>query len=167
VNLSGRNLPSLDGSSSTYQLPAVVAGDDLRLVGACNASIAGLALVWDDFELAYGGVAQTLNFNGRLLTAKFVCNGRQEWDIDDHWWDVERLVYLGQYKDPPAADTVVGFPEWMRLQRGFNYHSPLLKLSPNTDGVTYRWQDWTQSIYVKGASDAGLKWNLIRVTPLP
>ena len=71
-----------------------------------------------------------------------------------------------QYKSPPDATTISYFPEYVRRAAGFNYSPPLLKLAPNSDGVVYRWQDWSQSIYVKGASDTGLKWNVIRVTPL-
>jgi hypothetical protein len=55
----------------------------------------------------------------------------------------------------------------MRRWQGFQYQPPLLKLQANSDGAQYRWHDWTQTVYVKGASDAGLRWNLVRVTPLP
>jgi hypothetical protein len=167
VSIAGRNLPGLDGSSTNYQLPAIVSGDDLRVIGSANANIRGLALVWDEFELAYGSDDQTLDFRGKLLTAKFLARGRQEWDLDDGYWDFEKIFYQFQYRDPPEASTVVGFPEWMRRRYGFAYHPQKLKLQANSDGAQYRWQDWTQSVYVKGASDAGLRWNLIRVTPLP
>ncbi len=159
VVLAGRNLPSLEGNSTNYQLPAIITGDDFRLIGNGSATIRGLAIVWDEFELAFGSQDQTLDFEGRLLTAKFLGQGRQEWDISDNLWNAGKVSYLGQ-------STVTSFPEWMRQKRGYNYHPPLLQLRPNTDGVEYRWQDWTQSIYVKGASDTGLKWNLVRVTPL-
>lgn len=166
VSISGRNLPRLDGSSTNYQLPAIVVGDDFRLINSAGATIRGLSIVWDEFELAYGSEDQRLDFKGRLLTAKFLGRGRQEWDIEDNWWDLAKAAFMWQYRDPPEHDTITSFPEAMRLWRGYNYRPPLLKLAPNTDGVTYRWQDWSQSIYVKGATDAGLKWNLIRVTPL-
>jgi hypothetical protein len=157
VTLAGRNLPLLEGSSAAYQLPAVISGDDMRLVGACSATISGLTMVWDEFELSYGSENQAVNFKGRLLTAKFLGRGRQEWDIDDILWDLERVTFALQ-------NTVTTYPEWMKRTKDFNYHTPKLKLGPNTDGVTYRWQDWTQSVYVKGTSDTGLRWNLVRVT---
>ncbi len=166
VTLAGRNLPSLDGSTTNYQLPTLIAGDDFRLFGSANATIRGLTLVWDEFELAYGSQEQTLDFRGKLLTAKFLARGRQEWDIDDGYWDLERILYNFQYRNPPEPGTVTGFPEWMRRRYGYDYHPQKLKMQANGDGVQYRWQDWTQSIYVKGSSDAGLRWNLIRVTPL-
>lgn len=167
VTLAGRNLPALDSGSTNYQLPAVVSGDDFRVINSANATIRGLTLVWDEFELTYGSENQTLDFRGKLLTAKFLARGRQEWDLDDNYWDLERLLYLWQYRDPPESNTVTSFPEWMRRRYGFDYRTPPLKLQSNTDGVQYRWQDWTQSIYVKGASDEGLRWNMVRVTPLP
>lgn len=167
VTLAGRNLPNLDGSSTNYQLPAIISGDDFQLTGSANATIRGLALVWDEFELAYGSQNLTLDFQGKLLTAKFHARGRQEWDIDDGYWDLDRIIFQFQYRNPPEPSTVSHFPEWIRRRYGFNYHPQLLKMQPNSDGVQYRWQDWSQSIYVKGTSDAGLRWNLIRVTPLP
>lgn len=166
VTLAGRNLPALEGTTTNYQLPALMVGDDLQVLNASNATIRGLAVVWDEFELAYGSENQTLDFQGHLLTAKFLARGRQEWDIDDILWDLARTYFLMQYKSPPDATTISYFPEYVRRAAGFNYSPPLLKLAPNSDGVVYRWQDWSQSIYVKGASDTGLKWNVIRVTPL-
>lgn len=166
VTLVGRNLPALEGNATNYQLPTLMVGDDFRVLNASNATIRGLALVWDEFELAYGSQDQTVDFQGRLLTAKFLARGRQEWDIDDSLWDLSRTLFLLQYKSPPDATTITTFPEYVRRLSGYNYRLPLLKLAPNTDGVEYRWHDWSQSIYVKGASDTGLKWNVIRVTPL-
>lgn len=167
VTLAGRNLPNLEGSTTNYQLPTLVSGDDFHLLGSANATIRGLALVWDEFELAYGSENLTLDFRGKLLTAKFLARGRQEWDVDDSLWDLDKLLFQLQYRNPPEPSTVTSFPEWIRRRYGFAYHPQKLKLQANSDGVQYRWQDWTQSIYVKGASDAGLRWNLIRVTPLP
>ena len=167
VTIAGRNLPALDGSTTNYQLPAIIAGDDFRVINSANATIRGLAIVWDECELAYGSSTQTLDFQGKLLTAKFLGRGRQEWDIDDTYWDLERILYNFQYQSPPDPSTVVGFPEWMRRRYNYAFASPLLKLQSNSDGAQYRWQDWTQSVYVKGTSDTGLRWNLVRVTPLP
>ncbi len=167
VAISGRNLPLLDGSTTNYQMPAIIAGDDLRVINSGNATIRGLTIVWDEFELAYGSYLQTLDFQGKLLTAKFLGRGRQEWDIDDTYWDLDKFLYQYQYQNPPEPSTVTSFPEWMRRRYGYNYTPQLLKLQANTDGAQYRWQDWTQSVYVKGTSDAGLRWNVVRITPLP
>lgn len=167
VTLSGRNLPRLEGSTADYQLPTVIAGDDFLVVNSANATIRGLAIVWDEFELAYGSKDLAIDFQGRLLTAKFLARGRQEWDAEDAIWDLARLLFQLQYRDPPDAGTVSYFPEYMRRNYGMQYQSPALKLQPNSDGVVYRWQDWTQSVYVKGVTDDGLKWNIVRVTPLP
>jgi hypothetical protein len=166
VSLSGRNLPPLEGSSTKYQLPALLIGDDFSVINASNVTIRGMAVVWNEFEFAYGSENQTVDFRGRLLTAKFLARGRQEWDMDDVWWDLSRTLFLLQYKTLPDATTITTFPEYMRRTAGFEYNPPRLKLSPNTDNVEYRWHDWSQSVYVKGPNDTGLKWNVIRVTPL-
>lgn len=165
VKLFGRNLPALDSGNVTHQLPTVISGDDLRLIDDASASINGLAIVWDEFELADGSQQQTLNFTGRLLTAKFHARGRQEWDVEDLVWDLDKTLFQLQYRDPPEATTVTTFPEWMGRKYGFAYISPKLKLAPNTDGVQYRWQDWSQSVYVKAVGDVGLKWNVVRIAP--
>jgi hypothetical protein len=166
VTLAGRNLPALEGSSTEYQLPVVLSGDDFRLADDCQVSVQGLALVWDEFELSYGSPNQTLNFTGRLVTAKFLGRGRDTWDMIDTYWDLERLGYQLQYRDPPTQTSITGFPEWLRLRYNFDYRNPKLRIRPNTDGVQYRWQDWSQSVYVKAAGDTGLKWDVIRITPL-
>lgn len=166
VSISGRNLPGLDSGSTNYQLPSIISGDDLRVINSASASIRGLAIVWDEFELGYGSKDLALDFQGRLLTAKFLARGRQEWDAEDAVWDLAKTLFLLQYRDPPDAGTISYFPEYMKRNYGYLYRSPQLKLQPNSDGVVYRWQDWTQSIYVKGATDAGLMWNIVRITPI-
>lgn len=166
VSLTGRNLPSLEGNGTRYQLPAILSGDDFRLVDSCQVSVRGLALIWDEFELSYGSHNQALDFRGRLVTAKFLGRGRDTWDLLDTFWDLERLSYQVQYRGPESQTSVTSFPEWMRQRYNFDYRAPKLSLRPNTDGVQYQWQDWSQSVYVKASGDTGLKWNLIRVTPL-
>jgi hypothetical protein len=40
---------------------------------------------------------------------------------------------------------------------------PALTIQPDSSGVKYHWQDWSQPVYVKASADEGLRWNVVRV----
>jgi hypothetical protein len=60
-----------------------------------------------------------------------------------------------------GAGDEVYFPEYMQHVRGFTVQ-PALTFQPETTGVKYHWQDWTQPVFQKDPSDLGLRWNLVR-----
>lgn len=179
VTLDPLNLPPLEESSQVYQLPVALIRDDLRFHGTSSASIRGLAMVYDEFELKPGPPTAGFTLTGNLWTSGLALRGRNNWLLTESQWaadfqewqdatgggllavllevllnTVKSLLGLGANDD-------VYFPEWMQAQRGLTVQ-PTLLFSPDTSGVKPHWQNWTQPIYHKDPADPGLRWNLVR-----
>lgn len=172
----GYALPKLQGSTTTYQLPTALVRDDLRIDPLSNFQLNGFTMVWDEFELKNGSPT-TFTMQGNLATAGLLLRGRSNWTMTATDWNSDYNDYMGTGSilgillqnlfntirsalGLPNGATVY-FPEYEQYQRGFLYQ-PTLTFQPNSSGVQPHWQDWTQPIFVKAASDAGLCWDLIR-----
>jgi hypothetical protein len=184
VVLEATDLPQLDGVAQRYQLPAALVRDDLRINNPSDTRLTGFAGVWDEFEIKRGSPTTQFEFRGSLLTNGLSLRGRDTWTMTATAWGND----LNDYNDAASAgggllggllqllvnilndiraalglgssDTVY-FPEWEQHQRGFTIQ-PTLTFAPGSSEVRAHWQDWTQPIYVKGPSDAGLRWELVR-----
>ena len=162
VVLQPANLPKLNGSTQTYQLPVALVLTDLRINSAAQAQIKGFTTVWGEFRLKQGAANTTFAFQGNLVTNTLRLEGRSEWILDSLQWTTQYTGFttnlLLSLLDP---NRVPYFPDYMEKVKGFMVQ-PALTLQPGLSGVTPHWQDWTQPIYQKGATDTGLKWDMVR-----
>src|SRR5207248_7062086 len=87
VNVSSVGLPALDGTTTPVQLPAMLVRNDLRIFASSQASIQGMAAVWNDVEFKQGP-QQSINFTleGQLLGKEIFVRGRDEWNQNTTWW---------------------------------------------------------------------------------
>lgn len=157
VQLRGRNLPALDGSTAVRQLPVLIAGDDIRFSSGSSASIQGAAMVWDMFEVLQGVASTQLDLRGKLLSGRLSIRARDEWLLSTLIWEAEHLLFTAQEDEEGGTPY---FPQWMQIRRGFN-PQPLLTLRPNSSGVSYHWIDWSQPVFTPAPGDSGLRWNLL------
>jgi hypothetical protein len=155
VELNAATLPALDGDSQAYQLPAALIQDDLRVYGGSGSKINGGVVVWDQYVLESGLQATSMTHTGRLLTQDFTVNGRTEWNLVDTVWNGDYTLYK-------LTGGIGYFPTFMQTV-ALLAMKPSLTISPDSSGVKCHWQDWSQPIYVKGATDEGLRWSLIRI----
>jgi hypothetical protein len=175
VIVQAANLPSLYGSTQIWQLPSALVVDDIRVYSAATGQLKGFAMVWDDFELAQGSSSTTFSFTGNLATNGLILGGRSSWVMTTDDWQnsyddfnnqhsllggildavVRALFGLG-----PSEDLY--FPDYMQSTKGFTV-APTLTLQPESNAlIKPHWQDWTQPVYVKGNTDLGLIWDVIR-----
>lgn len=174
VVLEPARLPRLYGSATDYQLPTALLRDDLRINPSADARISGLAVVWDEFELKRGSPDTRFEMQGSLLTRTLLLRGRDNWTMTSTQWDAD----LKEYNDmnsgllPLLLSVVkstlglgskdkVYFPEFMQHKRGFTVQ-PALTFRPDSSGVRPHWHDWSQPVFQKAPSDAGLRWDVIR-----
>lgn len=160
VQLSGINLPAIEGNATTYQLPLMIAADEVRFTDGCGANVNGLIMAWQTTNFEYGTKNTNVAITGRAFTRGFNVRGRTEWDDTVVNWSGDYTSFLAQYNvnNPPSSKF---FPLWLAAQRNLQA-PPTLNLDPPTNGVRYHWPDWTQPIYGIGSGDAGLVWNTIR-----
>lgn len=152
------NLAPLEDSTTTYQLPATIIKDDLRLHSDSGVTLRGLHMVFDEFELKQGSATTQFTLTGQLMGAGVSLRGRDNWVLNSGTWLAERLAFEAQLLDPTP---VPYFPTWMQQRQGLN-PQPLLTLKRDSSGVKYHWQNWAQPVYQKDPTDPGLRWNLIR-----
>jgi hypothetical protein len=179
VTLEATNMAGLESSSDTFQLPVAIIKDDLRFHGTSNATVKGVAVVYDLFELAQGAPTARFSQQGSLITNGLSLRGRSNWVMTEDQWDDDYDDFngsgglLGALLDG-LLNTIRGvlglgpgdevyFPEYMQHVRGFTIQ-PALTFSPDSSGVKPHWHNWSLPVYVKDPADPGLRWNLIRWT---
>jgi hypothetical protein len=175
VSFEAVNLAPIEGSSNTYQLPVNLLRDDLRIHGTSNATIRGLTMVYDEFELRQGPANAQFAMHGKLVTNGLRLRGRDEWTLPNWGNDYDDFsgtggllaillnTLLNTIRNALGlnpGDTVY-FPEYMQHVRGLTVQ-PQMTFQTETTGVKYHWHNWSQPIYQKDPSDPGLRWNLIR-----
>ena len=61
-------MPLLHGSTQVYQLPAVIAKNDVVVKSGTNSTVTGLVMAWDQFLVETGTKSTVLNFSGRVFS---------------------------------------------------------------------------------------------------
>jgi hypothetical protein len=160
VILEPANLPNLENSSQTWQLPCALVLEDLRIHPNTNVQMRGTTIVWDEFELRRGAPATQFSLTGNIFSAAFLVRGRDTWTLNAAQWQAHYNAFIAQWNisNPPHR---LFFPLWMQHTAGFTAQ-PTLTVQPNSSGVRSRWQDWSQPVYVPDPADEGLRWNLVR-----
>jgi len=177
VVLSAANLPRLEGSNQTYQLPVLIVKEDVRINGGSGSQIKGVSVLFDEFEMKRGAPTTQFTMTGNLLAAGVNLKGRDTWTMTVGDWTSDYNNFNGTGGLLPAllatllntirsalglpAGATVHFPEYMQHVRGFTFQ-PTLTLQPDSSGVHSHWQDWTKPIFEKDPNDPGLRWNLVR-----
>jgi len=162
VRLEGVNLPGLSGTTQVYQLPTALVADDLRIHSSADVEIKGFTMVWDEFELRPGSASTRLKVEGNLVTAGLLLQGRSSWVLNGSEWGAELSAFQTNLLLPLSdPNRITYFPTWMERKRGFTVQ-PALTFQPASSGVRPHWHDWTQPVFQKASSDAGLAWDLVR-----
>jgi hypothetical protein len=178
VKFEGLNLPPLENSSNTYQLPVVLLRDDLRYHATSDALLRGLAMIYDEFELKQGAATARFAMHGKLITSGLRLRGRDPWTMTATDWDEDYDDFRGsggllasvleatldaiRSSLGLGPDDEVYFPEYMQHVRGFVVQPQLTFQPENTPGLKYHWHDWSQPVFQKDPGDLGLRWNLLR-----
>ncbi len=162
VSFEPVNLAPLEGSSQTYQLPVAILRDDLDIHDTSNATISGLTMCYDEFEIRNGSKLAQFQMNGQLMTAGLAVRGRNEFALlGTLEWTTQHTLFTLQYL-PLVPTSTQYFPEWMQDKVNLP-EEPRLKFQRDTSGVKYHWHPWgTQAVYQKDPADPGLRWNLVR-----
>jgi hypothetical protein len=158
VAIQAPTLPSLYGSSQSYQLPAALVLDDIEVNSGSGAQIEGAVVVWDKFELRNGSTATNFGLTGNLMVNELSLKGRTAWTQNSVTWGNDLTMFSLQLANPSP---ILFFPDYMQAQKGFAV-KPTLTFSPNSSGVKPHWHDWSQAVYQPDPADPGLSWEVVR-----
>ena len=158
ISVRPADLPPTYGSSSTVQLPALIAGDDLRVREACQATASGLIAVWNRFDVDPGTRDTTFDLTGRLACRQIRVEPRYTWNMNEtEWTSMDQAFQVEAISGNPEATTY--FPMYL-AQHGYSY-VPTIRLTAPDNTVEYQWITDGGSIYAPSAGDAGLMWDLL------
>ena len=157
VRLSAVNLPQLYGDSRTYQLPVIMARDDVSIYDGSQSAITGLMVAGDEYEVLNGSQGTTLSVQGKLLTAELSIAPRSEWHQSTDWWKARLTSFMTQLNGAKPARY---FPQWLKNNYSLDY-VPKITIKPDPASVTYHWHDWTQPLLVAHPDDGALRWDII------
>lgn len=162
IQWNGLNLPLLEGSTSAYQLPLVMAKNDVAVAGSSLSAVNGLVVAWNQFTVNPGAKTTQLTLTGRVFSDGFAIHKRTEWDaLTQTQWQQSLADFEAQYN--PLLFLLGSeqyYPRWMERSPYLLAAAPKLTLSPPTN-VSYHWPDFSQPIYTKANGDLGLRWNLV------
>jgi len=159
VQIQGRALLGLDGSTQETHLPAVIVRDDMNVASGAEATINGLAAVGARYFVQQSGLSAT-NFahNGKVLCRKLALEGRNEWAKSESWWQQRLTEFLNQWLTAETTP-IPYFPDYLRDHN--LAAEPLTVIKSASTPVTYHWHNWNSPLYVPHQNDGGLRWNLI------
>lgn len=167
VNLEGTgivleavNLPEIEGATQPARLPAVYA-KKLYLKPLSTGTLRGSVVVLDEFRADTGNqLTMNVALTGRLAARKVNLLERTGWSTAP--WGLLQLLFNLQYNSSGGTNY---FPVYVHA---FGYQAiPVVTIQPETIPMTDHCPDLSQPIYVKAASDPGLRWELVRWTDSP
>lgn len=158
VNITGVDLPALDDDSTVYQLPALIASDDIQASYDVNATIQGAIAAMGDLEIENLYSDSTFNLIGQAYVDEFKLHARYDWAAVAYYssyYLVNFVNYVGH------TNTSANFASWLNDTSGAKFENNVTIDLPETS-PTYQWLDLGQPIYQKGDGDTGLVWELVR-----
>lgn len=158
VHLEPVNLPPLQGTTESVQLPVVVAGDTFRVSTDAEVTITGLISTYNSFEVLTDNQADiTMSHQGKLIARDIYFNYRSDWYNSSWWWDDQYNKFDNQKGE---ANGIKYFPEWLQAKKGLTMQ-PRLTIKPDANPVRYHWHNPQNTIYVANPTDGGLRWDLL------
>ena len=157
IHIAPLSLPLLYGDSTVYQLPSLMARDDIEVYDGSSSSLSGLIMAWDDLQCFQGQQSTAMSVTGQVVVGELEIEGRDEWDTSSAWWDSHHKEFLAQLG---SSSAVSFFPVWLKTNHGLDYE-PRLTIQPDPTGVRYHWHDWSQPLFAAHPDDGGLRWDLL------
>lgn len=158
VNITGVNLPALDGDSTVYQLPTLIAGDDIEASYGVNATIEGAVVAFGDLNVQNLYSDSVFQLSGQAYVDEFQLNARDDWATVAYY----SSYFLTNFVNTMGhANTTANFASWLNDTSSAKFENKVTIDLPEAT-PTYQWLDVSQPIYQKGDSDTGLVWELVR-----
>ena len=155
INLEHFVLPSLVDDDTPYALPTLSSRGTIKFRSRGSITVSGFIHSESRIQVESTSSSKRLDITGRLATARFEVERRNDWPRSQSWWDDALADWQGSGE--------AYFPEYLADHEELAYVAPIT-IKPPTDGVRYHWQDWNLPVYAPHPDDPGLRWTLIRWT---
>ena len=162
VSLQAYSLPPLNGQSTNYQLPAVVATSDIVLGDGATSTVSGTVATFTKFSASAGTQSSQLDLQGRLICRQMEILSRDEWSLGSFWWSLAWNWFNNQENDHDGQKYV---PPYM-TGWGMDYQ-PKIKISAALTPTNQQWFTPGTPLYAVGTGDGGLRWSVMRMKENP
>ena len=163
VTLTPYSMPALSSNlSRSIQLPVLLGGDDLYIQPGAAGKLQGMAAVAGDFQInedEQSGI--NLEMLLRVAAQNFYIYGRSNFNLTHAQWNAYYNAFTDQY-----STGIKYFPAWLAQHTSLN-PVPRLVITPDPESPYYHWNNLQTGIYVAGASDGGLRWEIVSWTDAP
>jgi hypothetical protein len=162
ISLQAYSLPPLNGQSTNYQLPAIVATSDLVLDDGATTTVSGTVATFTKFSAVAGTQSSQLDLQGRLICRQMEILSRDEWSLGSFWWSLAWNWFKAQEDDNGGQKYV---PPYM-TGWGMDYQ-PKIKIAAAPAPTNQQWFTPGTPLYAVGSGDGGLRWSVIRMKENP
>ncbi|GAA4422551.1 LamG domain-containing protein [Bremerella cremea] len=158
VMVKGVDLPALDGDETRYQLPTLIANDDIDAAQGTQVQIDGAIAAFGDFEVEPLYSNGQVQIAGQVFADEFKLEAGSDWSslaYYSYYYFINFVNAVGQ------TNTSANFATWLDdIWVGRLIDKVKIKLPDEVP--TYQWLDPGQPIYQVGDGDVGLVWELVR-----
>ncbi|QDU75072.1 hypothetical protein Pan97_20930 [Bremerella volcania] len=158
IKITGVDLPALDDDSTVYQLPTLIAGDDIEASYGVNATVEGAVAAFGDLEVENLYSDSVFQLTGQAYVDEFKLNARYDWSTLAYYSSYYLTAFVNYVGH---TNTTANFASWLDETTSAKFENNVKIDLPET-ALTYQWLDLSQPIYQKGDSDTGLVWELVR-----
>jgi len=158
ISIKGRDLPSVYGESSAFQLPVVMVADDIKVTADASAEFEGSVYAYDDFYLLSGDASPNFKIAGQLIVDTFSFQANSAWETLADYSGTHLINFMDSVG---WSDASSNFAQWLHDNTDGDLERNVLVSAPST-AKTYQMVDLSQPIFQAGDEDTGLMWELVR-----
>ncbi len=157
ITIQAPNLPALEDDDTVYQLPALIAGDDVEVDADVQASISGAVASFGALEVSSGDANARFQVEGLVFAENFDLQACESWQSIAAYSAVHQQNFLNL----KGQTTTENFVQWLDESTSGKLDDRFRIALPENP-PTYHWLDLSQPIYQVGDGDEGLVWELVR-----
>ncbi|HZZ73465.1 MAG TPA: hypothetical protein VFE24_14520 [Pirellulales bacterium] len=147
-------LKALRDSSTPIKLPAMVAANDIEFQSTASGNVSGLLASFGQFMVDEGAQSLSLQIAGKVIAKQFTLHDCTEWDLNNGVWSIILTLFNLQKSSGTSNFCVyLGYS-------GLN-STPATTIKAEAAAPVYHWQTNGNPIFVKHASDSGLRWDVL------
>ena len=157
ISMQAIDLPPLDGDETVYQLPALIAADDIETDSDTHISIRGAVTTFGEMEFDTGGWDSSFEIEGMVYTESFDLQACESWKNVANY----SAIHFQNFLNIKGQMTTENFVSWLDETTSGKFTNQY-KIALPADPPTYQWLDLSQPLYQVGDGDVGLVWELVR-----
>lgn len=157
ITIQALDLPSLDGDETVYQLPALIAANDVEADSDVQLVIEGAVTSFGEIFVDPGESGASFQLTGMVFTDSFDFQACESWQNVANY----SATHFQNFLNIKGQMTTENFVSWLNETTSGKFENRY-RITLPADPPTYQWIDLSQPLYQVGDGDIGLVWELVR-----